>query len=125
MNIIFLSVVEEKDQQNVLERAEELSITVEHKVPAMEVECWELERGLLLLTSEHLTITGSSAAENLSIVNMPVFSRRRFFYPISKYRTIYIFRDKFLNFDKSFFKIIFANVFLFKIRQYQLISKMD
>ena len=42
----------------MLERAEELSITVEHKVPAMEVECSERERGETLLTAEHLKITG-------------------------------------------------------------------
>ena len=58
-----VSVVEEKEQQNVLERAEELRNTVEHKVPAMEVECSERERGETLLTAEHLKITGTFFAE--------------------------------------------------------------
>ncbi len=58
-----VSVVEEKEQQNVLERAEKLSITVEHKVPAMEVEFSEHERGETLLTAEHLKITGTFFAE--------------------------------------------------------------
>ncbi len=40
--------------------------------------------------------------KKLSIANMPVRSRRRFFYIITKFRTIYISRAKFLNFDKSF-----------------------
>ncbi len=70
--------MEEEERAHLLERAEKVALTVEHKVPEMEVECWELERGLLLHTSEHLTITGSPAAENLSIANMTVFSRRRF-----------------------------------------------
>ena len=55
--------MEEEERAHVLERAEKVALTVEHKVPEMEVECWELERGLLLLTCEHLTITGSSPAE--------------------------------------------------------------
>ncbi len=66
--------MEEKDQQNVLERAEDLSITVEHKVPAMEVECSERERGDMLLTSEHLKITST----RFFIVHSTSFSGNRF-----------------------------------------------
>ena len=51
----------------MLERAEELSITVEHKVPAMEVECSERERGETLLTAEHLKITGILISGSLYI----------------------------------------------------------
>ena len=49
---------EEKEHLNEVARAEELSITVEHKVPAMEVDCSERERGETLLTAEHIKITG-------------------------------------------------------------------
>ncbi len=56
-------MVAEKERQNVLERAEERSITVEHKVAAMEVECSERERGEMLLTAEHLKITGTRFPE--------------------------------------------------------------
>ncbi len=50
--------MEEEERAHVLERAEKVALTVENKVPEMEVECWELDRGLLLHSSEHLTITG-------------------------------------------------------------------
>ena len=77
-----MSVVEEKDQQNVLERAEELSITVEHKVPAMEVECSERERGETLLTAEHLKITGALFAE-VSFDNIVVHRIEIIYFKIS------------------------------------------
>ena len=47
----------------MLERAEKQSITVEHKVAGMEVECSERERGEMLLTAEHLKITGTHFRE--------------------------------------------------------------
>ena len=62
----------------MLERAEELSITVEHKVPAMEVESSERERGETLLTAEHIKITGTLFAEvsfdNLVVHRIEIFN---------------------------------------------------
>ena len=63
-------MLDEEERPRVLERTEKVALTVEHKVPEMEVECWELERGLLLHSSEHLKITGRSRAERTSIFNM-------------------------------------------------------
>ncbi len=53
---------------NVIERAEKLERTVEHKVPAMEFECSERERGETLLTAEHLKITGIYFPDHFSFM---------------------------------------------------------
>ena len=60
-------MLEEKEQQNVLERAEKVERTVEFMVPQMEVQSWtERERSDFELHSEHLKITGSILKEIIS-----------------------------------------------------------
>ncbi len=68
MKSISLEIVEILEHLNVLERAEKVERTVEQKVPAMEFECSERERGETLLTAEHLKITGIHFPDHFSFM---------------------------------------------------------